>query len=256
MKYLTIDTTTKATALGLAEDGRLMAEGFLHTTKNHSERLIPLLDQVLTAANWKPEELSLIGVVRGPGSFTGIRIGIATAQGMAQVLKIPVLGILSLDALAWAGTGRDEDVVPILDARKNEWYTARYRLNGRNGSGGRDGAPECLTAPKAIAPEEWLGELAGLGRKICFVGDAAEKNRALIHNILGDDGIALPDYLSLPRGAYAVQEVWRRYQEDRSLSGAESRQREEARVVEPFYIRLSEAEVNWAKKEEERKDRG
>ena len=109
MKYLTIDTTTKVTAVSLAEDGHLIAESFLHTAKTHSERLIPMLDQLLTAASWTLQELEMIGVVRGPGSFTGIRIGIATAQGLAQVLKLPLLAVLSLDALAWAGLGRVED---------------------------------------------------------------------------------------------------------------------------------------------------
>ncbi len=93
MKYLTIDTTTKVTALSLAQNGKLVGEGFLHTGKTHSERLIPMLEQLLLAADWKLGELDFIGVVRGPGSFTGIRIGIATAQGLAQVLKIPLLGI-------------------------------------------------------------------------------------------------------------------------------------------------------------------
>src|SRR5690554_3436840 len=119
MKYLTIDTTTKVTALALAEDGKLVAEGFLHTSKTHSERLIPVLDQVLKASAWSLEDLDFIGVARGPGSFTGIRIGIATAQGLAQVLKIPLVGVLSLDSLAWAGHSRSEILVPVLDARKN-----------------------------------------------------------------------------------------------------------------------------------------
>ncbi len=263
MKYLTIDTTTKVTALSLAEDGKLMAEGFLHTTKNHSERLIPMLDQLMKTANWELKELSLIGVVRGPGSFTGIRIGIATGQGLAQVLRIPVIGVLSLDALAWAGWGREADIVPILDARKNEWYTARYSWLGKadetereNGTENAEmSGPKCLTQPKAIAPDDWLAELKDLGRKICFVGDAAEKNRSLISSILGENGIALPEYQSLPRGAYAAQAVWYQYRLEqlKEVKDPETGREYDPVTVEPFYIRLSEAEVNWAKKEEARK---
>lgn len=236
MKYLTIDTTTKVTAVSLAEDGSLIAEGFLHTAKTHSERLIPMLDQLLKAASWIPQELEMIGVVRGPGSFTGIRIGIATAQGLAQVLKLPLLAVLSLDALAWAGSGRMEDIVPILDARKNEWYTARYRW-----AKGQEKA-ECLTLPQAIATGPWLEQLRGLDRPICFVGDATAKSKARIEEVLGERAVILPDYVSLPRGAYAARAIWQRWQE----TGV-------GELVEPFYIRFSEAEVNWAKKEEARR---
>lgn len=237
MKYLTIDTTTKVSAVALAEDGHLVAEGFLHTAKTHSERIIPMLDQLFAAAAWTLKELDFIGVVRGPGSFTGIRIGIATAQGLAQVLNLPLLGILSLDALAWAGWGRKEDVVPILDARKNEWYTARYRW-----ATGKEKA-ECLNAPQALSTTEWLGHLKELNRSICFVGDAAWKARQDIEACLGEKAVILPDYESLPRGAYAAREVWERWQEIGS-----------GECVEPYYIRFSEAEVNWAKKERARRE--
>ncbi len=239
MKYLTIDTTTKVTAVALAEDGRLVGEGFLHTTKTHSERIIPMLDQLLTATDWSLQELDMIGVVRGPGSFTGIRIGIATAQGLAQVLKLPMIGVVSLDTLAWAGLGRTEDIVPLLDARKNEWYTARYRWTR-----GEEKA-ECLTPPQALPKDQWLDQLRELDRPICFVGDAIAKAKGQIEEVLGERALILPEYINLPRGAYAVQAVWQRWQE----TGVGER-------VEPYYIRFSEAEVNWAKKEEARRSEG
>lgn len=238
MKYLTIDTTTKVTAVALAEDEKLIGEGFLHTAKTHSERIIPMLQQLLTAADWTLEELNMIGVVRGPGSFTGIRIGIATAQGLAQVLNIPLLSVISLDALAWAGKERSEDIVPILDARKNEWYTARYAWNQGEES------PQCLTLPRAMPTLQWLEYLRRLGRPVCFVGDAITKARRSIEEVLGEQAVILPEYLGLPRGAYAVKAVWQKWQET-----AQGEQ------VEPYYIRFSEAEVNWAKKEKLRRSR-
>lgn len=240
MKYLTIDTTTKVTALGLGEDGQLVAESFLHTNKTHSERLIPMLDQLLGAAAWKLQDLELIGVVRGPGSFTGIRIGIASAQGLAEVLHVPLMGALSLDALAWAGYGRSEAIVPLLDARKNEWYTAGYFWD-------RDfQRPDCRVQPQAIEHKHWLEECARLDRRVLFVGDAVSRYTELILEVLGDRAVLLPDYLALPRGGFAVQEIWKRWQE-----------KPQGENVEPYYLRLSEAEVNWAKKEEARlKDNG
>ncbi len=234
MKYLCIDTTTKVTALALAEDDHLVAEGFLHTTRNHSERLIPMLDQLLGASAWRLKDLDLIGVVRGPGSFTGIRIGIATAQGLAQVLKIPLLSVLSLKALAWAGYGRNGDIVPILDARKNEWYTARYTWRT-----GREHV-ECLDQPCAVKPSHWLEKLAELQRPIWFAGDAVANAKEIIVRGLGERACFLPEYEGLPRGAYiakAVREKWL--------------DKPEGELVEPYYIRLSEAEVTWAKRRQE-----
>lgn len=233
MKYLTIDTTTKVTALALGEEGKLIGEGFLHTAKTHSERLIPMLDQLLNAASWKLRDLDFIGVVRGPGSFTGIRIGIATAQGLAEVLNLPLIGVLSLDTLAWAGYGRSEAIVPILDARKNEWYTAGYLWDAIRQY------PECKVKPQAMEPQRWLEECRCLERPILFVGDAVSRYAERISSTLGQQAILLPDYLALPRGAFAVQEVWKHYQDQ-----------PEGEKVEPYYIRLSEAEVTWAKKEE------
>lgn len=232
MKYLTIDTTTKITALSLAESGKLIAEGFLHTGKNHSERLIPMLDQLLQAADWKLGELELIAVVRGPGSFTGIRIGIATAQGLAQVLKIPLLGITSLDALAWAGRGRREETVVILDARKNEFYYARYRWQEER---------ECMEGPKALTPEHLIAELSGLNRSFFFVGDAVPGAKKYLEEALGEKAIIPIEYQYLPRGAYAACEAWKRWM-------GENRNAEQLPALEPLYIRLSEAEVNYRKK--------
>jgi tRNA threonylcarbamoyladenosine biosynthesis protein TsaB len=239
MKYLTMDTTTKVTALALAEKGKLVAEGFLHTHKTHSERLIPMLDQLLRAAAWKLSDLNFIGVVRGPGSFTGIRIGIATAQGIAQVCKLPLVGVLSLDSLAWAGFGSPEEIVPILDARKNEWYTARYQWSEL------EQCPIVKVNPCAVEPSHWLEELGKLERKILFVGDAVLRYSDLIQERLGQQAVILPDYQALPRGAYTVQSVWKKWE-----------QNQQGENVEPFYIRPSEAEVTWAKKEEARRRDG
>ncbi|UWG98252.1 tRNA (adenosine(37)-N6)-threonylcarbamoyltransferase complex dimerization subunit type 1 TsaB [Dehalobacter sp. DCM] len=233
MKYLTIDTTTKITALALGEDGKLICEGFLHTGKTHSERLIPMVDQLFQASGWKLNEVDLIGVVRGPGSFTGIRIGIATAQGLAQVMNIPIVGVSSLDALSWAGNGRPEDTIVILDARKNEWYYARYQW--------QDDQRECIEGPKAIAPDALLEELIHDGNCFFFAGDAVTVAKPFLQQGLGSKAVILSEYHYLPRGAYAASETWKVWNTNRPLDGF--------CTVEPVYIRASEAEVNYLKKQ-------
>jgi tRNA threonylcarbamoyladenosine biosynthesis protein TsaB len=200
MKYLTIDTTTKITALSLAQSGHLVAEGFLHTGKTHSERLIPMLDQLINAAGWELGELDFIGVVKGPGSFTGIRIGIATAEGLAQVLKIPLIGFTSLDALAWAGWGRTEETAVILDARKGEWYYARYRYSQ---------TMVCIDGPMAIIPAELIEKIRMAEGKTLFVGDAVRGAKDFLKEKLGAKAIIPLEHQYLPRGAYAACEAWR-----------------------------------------------
>ncbi len=232
MKYLTIDTTTKITALSLGEEGKLVGEGFLHTGKTHSERLIPMLEQLMIAADWQLKDLGFIGVVNGPGSFTGIRIGIATAQGLSQVLKIPVIGIGSLDTLSWAGCGRKEDTVVILDARKNEWYSARYSWNDNR---------ECLEPPRAVSPQYLTTELDKLEREFVFVGDAVPKAKEYLEKTLGRKAIIPLEYQYLPRGAYAACEAWEKWL-------TKDINTDNSKTVEPCYIRLSEAEVNLKKK--------
>jgi tRNA threonylcarbamoyladenosine biosynthesis protein TsaB len=238
MKYLTIDTTTKVTALSLAQDGNLVGEGFLHTGKTHSERLIPMLDQLLNAAAWQLEELDFIGVVRGPGSFTGIRIGIATAQGLAQVLNIPLIGMTSLDALAWAGWGRPENTAVILDARKGEWYYACYRY---------EQTMVCIDGPMAIRPEELTSKLKGNKEQVFFVGDAVKGAKQYLKENLGLQAVIPPEYHYLPRGAYAACEAWKQWLKAKDNPDIA------AGTVLPFYIRLSEAEVNYRKKLSEMK---
>jgi len=243
MKYLTIDTTTKVTALALAESGKLVGEGFLHTGKTHSERLIPMLDQLLQAADWKLEELRFIGVVRGPGSFTGIRIGIATAQGLAQILRIPLIGVTSLDTLAWAGRQRSAETIVILDARKNEWYYARYRWLGDK--------RELIEGPMAITPAVLTEGLSKLPGNFFFVGDAVNSAKKYLEEMLGDKAILPLEYQYLPRGAYAACEVWATHQSDPEGLIAND---DKVCMIEPFYIRLSEAETNYKKKHLEKKN--
>lgn len=233
MKYLTIDTTTKITALSLGQEGKLVGESFLHTAKTHSERLIPMLEQLLVATDWQLKDLDFIGVVNGPGSFTGIRIGIATAQGLGQVLKIPLVGINSLDTLSWAGWGRKEDTVVILDARKNEWYCARYRWRDNR---------ECLESPRAVSAEYLTTELDKEDGEYFFVGDAVPSAKEYLKRTLGRKAIIPMEYQYLPRGAYAACEAWEKWKAQDTLG-------DNSETIQPCYIRLSEAEVNYEKKQ-------
>ena len=130
MMILAIDTSTRVSSVALVEDGRVVAELNQDTRLTHSERLMPQIKQLLDIAEKTTRDLSAIAVSIGPGSFTGLRIGMATAKTMAYALGIPVVGVPTLDALAWNCPLDGVHLVPMLDAQKGNVYTARYRFAG------------------------------------------------------------------------------------------------------------------------------
>ena len=231
MWILSIDTATKVTGLALHFKGSLVAELFLHTGKNHSEQLMPMVLQLLEQAGIGFDDLGAVAVAAGPGSFTGLRIGMATAKGIAQVRKIPLIGINTLDALGQSGMGFEGLVAPVLDARKNEVYTALYRSS--------NGDISLLGEYEAISPVALAERLRAGRERVLFVGDAVPVYREMFGDRLGEGAVFLPDSMSLPRGAHVGALAARR------LARGES---DDLYALKPFYIRPSEAEVTWAKK--------
>ncbi len=231
MWILSIDTATKVTGLAVHFKGNLVAESFLHTGKTHSERLMPMVLQLLKQAGIGFGDLGAVTVAAGPGSFTGLRIGMATAKGIAQVRQIPLIGINTLDALAQNGLGFEGLVAPVLDARKDEIYTALYRK--------MEGELSLLGEYEAVKPAALAEKLGAMGEKVLFVGDAVPVYREMFEARLGERAVFLPDGLSLPRGAHVGALAAKR------LARGE---RDDLYALKPCYIRPSEAEVTWAKK--------
>ncbi|HEX3016162.1 MAG TPA: tRNA (adenosine(37)-N6)-threonylcarbamoyltransferase complex dimerization subunit type 1 TsaB [Desulfobacteria bacterium] len=231
MWVLSIDTATKVTGLAIHRDTELVAEAFLHTGTNHSERIVPMIHQLLANAQIKFADLDAVAVASGPGSFTGLRIGMATAKGIAQVRGIKLVGINTLDGIAQNGLGFDGLVAPILDARKNEVYTALYRSSGHEISR--------IADYEAVAPQTMLEKLKAQEEKVLFLGDAVFIYRKSIEEMLKEQAVFLPDRMCLPRaaqiGALAVERL-ARGESDNLFN------------LTPFYIRQSEAEVTWAKR--------
>jgi tRNA threonylcarbamoyladenosine biosynthesis protein TsaB len=233
MNCLLLDTTTGVTALAVAADERLLGESLLHTEKPHSERLLPLIEQTLKLCGLRAADLDLLVATQGPGSFTGIRIGIATAQGLAQALRIPVLGLTSLEAMSWAGWGREETTVVLLDARKSEWYTAAYRwqrVEQVESPASRLVRVEVLP-PQAVRKDELPGLLAELPGDFLLVGDGCAEAAPTLTALEARLHDPLPEH-TLMHGAYLLRE-WH-YQVALGSQPA---------GLTPYYIRLPEAEA-------------
>ena len=169
---LGIDTITLACSVALLQDGVLLAEFTLNVKKTHSERLMPLVEKLLQESGVEREQLQAIAVAAGPGSFTGIRIGVATARALAQGLAIPAVGISTLEALAEGITAPGALVCPLLDARRNQVYTALYRRETALAGG-----LELLIPAAAVYLPPFLERLRQYGEPVIFTGGDQQLRR-------------------------------------------------------------------------------
>ena len=232
MVILGIETSTKTCSIALADGEKIRDEISLHLGLFHSERVIPLLDEILKSNGMAIKDIDGIAVSIGPGSFTGIRIGVSTARGLAQSLNIPLVGIPSLDGLAFGMETSGEVVCPMIDALRREIYTALYEGRKR------------LTPHQLIGIESWLEGLKDKGETILFLGEAVDIYEDLIKD-------------SLKKKAKIVEKEKRYASADRvaqlgleKLVSGEGKKYDE---VFPLYIRKPEAEVKWEERQRTRK---
>ena len=161
MKLLAVDTSTSSCSVALLDGERLLAEIVFTTGKTHSDHLMSMIDHILDRCGCRPMDLDAVGVTRGPGTFTGLRIGISTVKGLCMATKASVIGVSSLAALALPFSGSQRPVVAMIDARRKEIYWTSFQTEG----GGLEiTSPVSLSAPEkvtAILPKDAL--LVGSG---------------------------------------------------------------------------------------------
>lgn len=163
---LAIDTTTLSCSVALLQEDTILAEMSLNIHKTHSERLMPLLDQMLTESGIEREEIEAVAAAAGPGSFTGLRIGVSTARALAQALNIPAVPVCTLEALADSVPTPDALICPLLDARRNQIYTAIYKRQLK-----KPFKLETLLAPTAIDLNELIESLQSFDQPVTFIGE-------------------------------------------------------------------------------------
>ncbi len=166
MKILSVESSAVAASCALSEDGRLLGEFFLNVGLTHSCTLMPMIESLLRYADVSVRDVDLFAVANGPGSFTGVRIGVSTVKGLAQPLGKPCAGVSTLLSMAHNLPGTDGLICCAMDARCRQVYTALFES--------RDGRIVRLTDDDALSLDA-LGEtLRGCDRKVTFVGDGAE----------------------------------------------------------------------------------
>ncbi len=178
MKVLAIDTTSMLGSVALCEDAKALALD-IGNTQRHAEALVKTIDELFTKTGWSKSELNGIAVAIGPGSFTGLRIGLAVAKGMAIALSVPIAGVSSLRSLAVNGMNSKKFILPMIDARRGEIYCAIYRENSSGGLYVE--MDECAISPQALADK-----LKATSGSFFATGDGAIAFKELFKKELGE----------------------------------------------------------------------
>ena len=228
MIILSIDSSTPVAGIAVSDGMQLLGEITLNTKNTHSEKLMPLVKHLLDELALSVNDLDAIAVTQGPGSFTGLRIGMATAKGLAQgagkkLIAVPTLDCLAQNLLHYPGI-----ICPIMNAQKKQVYTAIYRS-------GRDKL-ERLSDYQAIAVEQLAAQLKELKEDIWFVGDGVAAFADVFQELLGDACRFADGHNILPRAGALAMLAAERASEERF---------DDLYQAELIYIRKSEAEVQW-----------
>lgn len=181
MKILGLDSSGLVASVAITEDDALVAEYTTNYKKTHSQTLLPMLEELTEMIELDKGTIDGIAIASGPGSFTGLRIGSATAKGLGLVLGKPLIEVPTLEGLAWNLWGSDRIVCPMMDARRNQVYTAAYEfLPQGEGFAMRAAIPQ---SPRDV--EAMLEELTALGRPVVFLGDGVPVYREAIREKCG-----------------------------------------------------------------------
>lgn len=190
MKILSIDTSSNLCAIAVLENNNLIKENILDDTKNHSEKVMPVIAQTLEEANFKLKDIDLIVCDKGPGSFTGIRIGVATVMSFIDSLKIPAIGITSLEALAYnvlLNGAKPPYICSLIDAKNNNVYFELYATSSNTLSS--------LIPAKCQNISELITELKKYDN-ICFVGDGSITHKNILCSSLNNSTFSVNNKIS------------------------------------------------------------
>lgn len=232
MNVLAIDTSNQAMGVALLKDDEIIGEMVTNIAKNHSVRLMPAVEKLMTEVSLTPDQLDKIVVAKGPGSYTGVRIGLSIAKSMAWALGIPVVGVSSLEVLAYQGRFFDGYVFPFFDARRGLVYTGIYQSQGSR--------LKIVYEEKNLPMEDALLKLKEDHKKVLCLSPDIIKHKDSIHRVLGDLAI-------IPEGPFHIANPG-----FLGLAGL-YKEADQTHTLTPNYLRLAEAEAKWLQAQKENK---
>ncbi|AOH53021.1 tRNA (adenosine(37)-N6)-threonylcarbamoyltransferase complex dimerization subunit type 1 TsaB [Peribacillus muralis] len=224
MRVLAIDTSNFTLGIALVDESQVIGEYTTNLKKNHSVRVMPAIQTLLKDCDTAPKDLTKIVVAKGPGSYTGVRIGVTIAKTLAWTLQIPLSGVSSLEVLAANGRYFNGLISPLFDARRGQVYTGLYDMENN--------LLKTVIEDCNILSSEWAKRLKDLNRPILFVGQDTDIHREAIEEALGDLAVFAP-----------IQSFNSRPSELAFL-GLDKTEEDIHQFV-PNYIRMAEAEAKW-----------
>ena len=228
MKILSVDTSSNVASVAITDDEKLICEITVNTKKTHSQTLMPMIDSALKQSELDINDIDLIVSANGPGSFTGLRIGVSAVKGIAHAAGIPVVGVSILEAMAYNLPFCEYLISPIMDARRNQVYNAVYEWKN-------DELSE-VKAPRALSIEELTDELLQSNKQIVFLGDGVSVHQEFIKEKMGDKAAFAP--------------VSAREQRASGLAAAaKNKNRVSCYELAPVYLRKPQAERELEEKE-------
>lgn len=225
MKALGIDSSGLVASVAVVEDGQMIAEYTVNYKKTHSQTLLPMLNEIAQMTELDLKSVDVIAVAAGPGSFTGLRIGSATAKGLGLALEKPLVSVPTIEGLAYNLCGTDKAVCPMMDARRNQVYTGIYEFLGNE--------LKSIEGQMAVGIEEIVQKINRLGREVILLGDGVPVYREILQQKLTVPYLFAPAHMNRQRaGAVAAL----------GLAYAKQGKMETAKEHQPDYLRLSQAE--------------
>ena len=224
MLLLAFETSAKAASVALFQDSKLLGESYQNTGLTHSQTLIVMAEDLLTQCSHTPQDVQAVAVAEGPGSFTGVRIGVAAAKGFAWGSDIPCYGVSTLESMALGLGAYQGYVCPVMDARRSQVYNALFYVNR--------GVVSRVTEDRAIALSDLKAELQALSEPIFLVGDGS----TLTYNTLSGEipGLVLPPEQKMHQRAVGVGLA--------ALQKIAAGEIGDGNALTPNYLRLSQAE--------------
>jgi tRNA threonylcarbamoyladenosine biosynthesis protein TsaB len=225
MKILAIDSSSMVATVAIWEDDVIVAEYTINHKKTHSQTLLPMIDEIVKMTETDMESIDAVAITGGPGSYTGLRIGSATAKGIGLALKKPIINIPTMDAMAYNFYSSPYIICPIMDARRSQVYTGIYRFQG--------------TAMETIKPQcimligDLIAELDKMELPVMFLGDGVDVNKEVIEEQMKNEHHFAPASMNRHQ-ASAVASLAALYYEEGKTEKAEEHH--------PDYLRASQAE--------------
>lgn len=239
MKIMALDSSGLVASVALAEDDNLIAEYTVQYKKTHSQTLLPMLQEICRMVELDLDTVDAIAVAAGPGSFTGLRIGSATAKGLAFAMNKPIVPVPTVDGLAWQMYGAKDLICPIMDARRNQVYTGIYEfVPDRDGRFQYD--MHVIREQCAVSFDEIAETLNGLDRSVVFLGDGVPVFQERMAQIMRVPYTTAPLHRARQSAAAVAALGSLYYEKGKAVSGA---------AYVPEYLRPSQAERERAAQE-------